>query len=550
MAWGGCGSSGATRKGVKDARSAKVSKPTDEKGRSDASQGQTNALPQALRRSPVKVTYTALVRFGCSNANRTLETLLAITDELRAKGRLVVEYIGRRTLPDGGCQRKGQRVHRGFCAPKDEIEGAMTQVCAAKLAQDRKAWRRFLTCTLANKTSSIAWQRCAAAAQIDAKKLSACVKGEPGERLLAASMKRAKLGLQHGSPTLLVNGAHHRGGHDRLALLRAGCERDRSLAICAKLPSEVTALVLTDKRCKSCVLSLLRKNLRARFFPSLKLRVVDYSSAEGKTLYRRLKLKYLPAWLFETSVERSPGYAKVKRWMDRRGPYYHLGPLGRWNPTAEVCDNGKDDTGNGKVDCQDPTCKLNLSCRKTKPRRIDLFLMSQCPFANRALLALEKLLTKHKRFKRRLSLKLHYIADHPGKGKTCRRQKPAHRGFCSLHGTTEVQETLRQVCVQDLYGRGKRYLRYIFCRAKDFRSNNWRVCARREISAKRIARCVKRRGEKLLAESIKLPKMLRISGSPTWLSNNKREFSATTEKALLDNYCKDNPKEKVCRGRP
>ena len=46
-----------------------------------------------------------------------------------------------------------------------------------------------------------------------------------------------------------------------------------------------------------------------------------------------------------------------------------------------VCDDGKDDDGDGLIDCDDPDCKNNWLCtpKKEKPE-VELFVMSHCPF--------------------------------------------------------------------------------------------------------------------------------------------------------------------------
>jgi hypothetical protein len=177
--------------------------------------------------------------------------------------------------------------------------------------------------------------------------------------------------------------------------------------------------------------------------------------------------------------------------------------------------------------------------------------MSQCPFGNRGLLALEQLLAKHKRFAKRVRLGLHYIVDRPkGSGKRCYGRNATYRGFCALHGATEAEENMRQLCAKRLYKRGNRYLRYIFCRARDYRSTDWRSCTGKGIKANRLERCVKVLGPKLLAKSMRLTKQLKISGSPTWLSNNKRKFSGVNERSIREGYCKDNPKETICKKSP
>ncbi|MBU0762024.1 MAG: hypothetical protein KKD39_03280, partial [Candidatus Altiarchaeota archaeon] len=54
----------------------------------------------------------------------------------------------------------------------------------------------------------------------------------------------------------------------------------------------------------------------------------------------------------------------------------------------EICDNGVDDTSDGKADCEDPACALALNCRPELPAKLDLFIMSECPFGTEALFAL------------------------------------------------------------------------------------------------------------------------------------------------------------------
>jgi hypothetical protein len=551
-----CGTSGATQKagasGTTPATRAAKGEDPRGSGASEHAGKKGSALPRALRHARVKVTYTALVRHRCYFAQRTLRALFEATNELRAEGRLQVEYIADPALAAGGCKRRREVAHRGFCTPrgKVEVEGAIANLCAAKLAKDRAARRRFLDCSVTDWTSSTPWRRCAGVARIAPKPLAACIKGAQGEALLRASMQRAKLGQKHGSPTLLVNGKRYRGGRDRLSLLRGGCSADASMAACSKLPKvvPVKAIVLTDKRCKSCKYEGVLRNMQGRFFPGLKLRVVDYASAEGKKLYSSLKIKLLPVWLFEKGVEQADRYDRVKRWMIPLGPYLKMRLPARWDPTAEICDNGKDDTGNGKVDCQDSTCSAKLICRKATPRRIDLFLMSHCPFANKALQALDSLFAKRKTFARRLTFRMHYIVTRPRGRRRCYRNERPVRGFCALHGAEAVRENMRRLCAARLYGRKNEYLRYIFCRTQNYRSKDWRVCTGKGISAKRIQRCVKRRGKKLLTENFKLTSALKIVGSPTWLSNNRRKFSGINKRAILDNFCKDNPKEKLCKG--
>lgn len=74
--------------------------------------------------------------------------------------------------------------------------------------------------------------------------------------------------------------------------------------------------------------------------------------------------------------------------------------------------------------------------------RLKLFLMSNCPFGNKAEEQVKRLIS---RFEGKLEVEPHYILS---KG-----QSPAcFSGFCSLHGAYEAEQDLRELCVYKLYG--------------------------------------------------------------------------------------------------
>ena len=61
-----------------------------------------------------------------------------------------------------------------------------------------------------------------------------------------------------------------------------------------------------------------------------------------------------------------------------------------------------------------------------------------------------------------------------------------------------------------------------------------------------MEKCFAEKGDKLLAENIKIANGLGIGASPTWLVNGKTKFSGVTPKAVQDNFCKANPGLKGC----
>jgi len=415
-----------------------------------------------------------------------------------------------------------------------ELRGNILQLCVQR-SHSTATFLKFLRCQNKDWRSIPSdWERCAREAGIDTRRLGACYTTAAGEQLLRDSMRRAQAAGAKGSPTIVVAGKEHSGGRTKRDFLRAICssfaEAERPAA-CAAVPPpvQVRMVMLADRRCSdaSCQTAGLLDNLRARFFPALTVRELDYSSAEGKRLYRALKLKHLPALLLEPGVEQVESYAQIQHWLKPRGKYLLLGVPARFDPTAEICDNKKDDTGNGRVDCADPTCRQQLLCRRTRPRHLQVFVMSQCPYGVIGLNAIKEVLSN---FKGRLAFEIHYIATQAEGG-----------GFSALHGQPEVEENIRQLCAKQHYGRGNTYLDYIWCRNKDVRSDDWKPCAQGRISAQVIERCASGpEGKQLLARDIKTAAALGISGSPTWLANNRHKFNGVTAEAIKTEVCKHN----------
>jgi 2-hydroxychromene-2-carboxylate isomerase/glutaredoxin len=472
----------------------------------------------------------------------------AFTPVLKAMGDRMdfnLHYIADK-VPAGKKCRRNKEPYKGFCAlhGKPEVIGNIQQLCVMKHYPQLAQWLPFVECQ--NKTwRNIPnnWEGCAKQANLDVAKLKGCIDGAEGLQLHTASSNKAKARRASGSPTIYVGGKSYRGGRSKNDLMRAVCQQlsgDKPKP-CTNIPEpvEVKAIVLTDKRCTKCNTAGLQANLRGRFFPKLSVRTVDYSTPEGKKLYAQFKLKMLPVWLFEKSVTKAEKFARIKRWMIPAGEYFKLRVPARFDPTAEICDNKKDDTGNGKVDCDDDSCKGKLVCREEKKKQVDVFVMSQCPFGVKALDAMKEVL---KNFGSAIKFDVHYIADEVPAGKKCRRNKDPHKGFCALHGKSEVDENMRQLCAKKYYRAGNKYLDYIWCRNKNYRSNEWKGCAKEAgLDAAKIEKCAEGpEGIKLHSASSKIAKTLGVSGSPTWLANNRFKFSGIAANAIKQNICTRN----------
>lgn len=424
-------------------------------------------------------------------------------------------------------------------AGDSELEGDILQLCVQKLYPSARTFLGFMACQARSyATVPQGWEQCADEAGLSRYQVRSCQRTD-GERLLRASLARAQAANATGSPTILIAGSPHQGERTLTGFLRPLCKAFRGSppAGCKALPvePEVRATVLSDKRCPACATESIMKNLEARFFPKLNVKQLDYGSAEGKRLYRELKLKYLPAILFDASVEKAESYSLLGRWLVDVGSYKQLRIPATFDPTAEICDNTIDDNGDGKVDCADRTCLDTLVCRKEQKRRLDVFVMSLCPFAAQGIGAMKEVL---RTFKGKLDFDLHYIVE-----------KQPDGGFTALHGPAEVEENRRQLCAKKLYRRGNLYLDYLTCRAADYRSEDWERCATGKLSAKRIEACVKKEGDALLGLDHKLTTALRMTASPTWLANNRHTFTGITAEAIILGVCKHNPELEACKNR-
>lgn len=419
-----------------------------------------------------------------------------------------------------------------------EVDGNIVQLCAMKYYPDPREYMKFIECQ--NKEMREIpgnWERCAQQTGLDKGKLDACFKGAEGKDLLRASMKRAQEAKASGSPTIKLAGEDYNGGRSKMDFMRAICEKmpGTKPEACAKIPEEpaVHVTILNDKRCTKCATAGLEANLKARFFPKLVVKQIEYGTDEGKALFKELALTHLPAWLFDADVEKSERYTQIKRWLMPKGKYQQLRVPASFDPTAEICDNKIDDTGDGKIDCDDATCKAQLVCREEKKNDVQVFVMSQCPFGVKALDAMKEVLDNFKGTP--LKFDVHYIAD----------KTPT--GFNALHGQPEVDENIRHLCAKKYYGRGNKYLDYIWCRNKNYRSSDWKPCATGGIDAAKIEKCAGGpEGAKLLEEDIQIAKALDVSGSPTWLANNRHKFSGITAEAVKTNICQHNPELKNC----
>jgi hypothetical protein len=421
-----------------------------------------------------------------------------------------------------------------------EVTGDLAQVCV--MQQKAEQLLPFIVCQNENPQAvDTNWRECAQKNGIDASALEKCITGDEGQKLLSASFDEAKKRGAQGSPTMFLAGKPYEGGRKARDFVKAVCgATDGSKPeACAKIPvpPKVSAIFLSDSRCKECDIHGLEPRLRAEL-GGLVVEHVDYATDKGKALYKEVSAagsKTLPTVLLGPEVAQdTEGYATLQRFLREVGGYRELALGGRWDPTAEICDNaGVDDDGDGKADCKDEGCKEFLGCRPTKEKKLDLFVMSQCPYGAKAMIAAKEF-TDH--FKGQVSLDVHFIGDQRD-GK-----------LQSMHGPDEVDEDVREHCATQLYGKDHQFLSYLSCRSEDYKNPDWKACATKAgMDADKIQQCFDGTGKDGVAKSFAYAASLGIASSPTFLVNNKRQFNAIAASAIQREYCQDNPGLAGCK---
>lgn len=304
--------------------------------------------------------------------------------------------------------------------------------------------------------------------------------------------------------------------------------------------TDIVMKVIDDKRCEECYTAEILEQLK--MVPELENATIieqDFTDDWVKAYLETNEIEALPAIIFNSSnIE-----TNIDQFLEEipSGEYSLL--IGSTlNPFAEICDDGIDDTGNWLTDCEDTTCSSKPICRTEEKGKLDVFLMWFCPYWEIAAKAIPSL---QDTFWEDLNIDLHYIAEKTWDWTTA-------EAFDSLHGTTEAEENIRQLCIKKYYWVDMLidYLQERYANA----NNYWAVedepsvaYTAVNIEATKIDNCVSNwEWAELLEEDIKLAKELWIWASPTWLANNKYTFGGIEASAIQTEFCKYNSELEWC----
>ncbi|MGO8997012.1 MAG: hypothetical protein ACLQVI_27160 [Polyangiaceae bacterium] len=431
---------------------------------------------------------------------------------------LNVEYIG---------QNKGGEPS-SMHGP-NEVKGDLLQVCAKKYAPE-KAFD-FILCQNENsKEVATNGAACATKLGAPAAKITACAEGQEGKDLLLASFKRSQDKGAGGSPTIFIAGKKYEGGRKPNDFIKAICNGagDKKPASCANIPEspKVNVTILSDKRGGAdCDPTRLEGSIRGAIGSPV-VTNVDYSSPEGKQLFGSLGPAMLPAAVFDSTLDADKdAVTALSRGLKDAGGHRVLSG-GAWNPSCA-------DDGGCKLDA----CKSTMQCRQEVPKKLDVFVMAQCPFGVKGLDAMKEVTDNFKKAGEAIDFSVHYIGDGDAKS------------LSSMHGPGEVAEDVREECAIQHYGKGLKYMDYVWCRNKSIKDANWESCTGGStgIDTDVIKKCSEGdEGKQLVARSFSESKALGIGASPTWLANNKYKFSGIDAQTIKSNLCSHNAKLAGC----
>ncbi len=452
----------------------------------------------------------------CPYGVQAVDGIKPALDKLGRDVDFTMDFVGQGTSPSNLTSMHG---------PK-EVTGDIVQLCAAKHAPDK--YMDMVVCQNKNyREVDTNWERCASENGIAASEIRTCLEGGEGRKLLAASFARAAKRGATGSPTIYVNGQSYQGGRKGNDFLKAICKAASTKpAACQAIPEAkpVNVFVLGDKRCPDCETDKIAEGIKSKIEKPV-LKVLDYGDPDGRKLYDEIKPGALPIVAFDGTLrEDADSWEELGGSAKPAGSYSYIPAGGEWMPACADADG-----------CSKAECKESIACRKEVPNKLEVFVMSQCPYGVKALDAMQEVL---KSFGDKLEFSIQFIGD-----------GDAATGLTSMHGQAEVDENLREICAFKHYAKKNKFMDYIWCRNKDIRSADWKKCTggTTGIDTAKIQKCSEGdEGKKLLEASYKLASSMGIGGSPTWMANNKHKFSGIDAETVRKNVCQHNASLKGC----
>jgi len=419
-----------------------------------------------------------------------------------------------------------------------EVDENIRQLCAIKYGSEGYKYMDYIFCRNKN-IQSTAWESCAREAALDVAKVTACAEGAEGKALHSESVKRAEARGARGSPTIYLADQQYSGGRDALSFQRALCAHLEGNPACEGMPAcasdadctakpgkigkcanpnqedarcdyvdplPVKLIVLNDKTCSSCDTSNI-VGVSKQLFLGLTTRNVDVASAEGEKLVEALGITVVPAYLFDGNVVNTASWktnSRLAASFEKKGDYYKIldSATGARRHVSEDARKAYQEA-------------IGLTSGDNRPQ-IDFFVMSYCPYGNIAEEAIEPV---YQLLGDKAEFKPHYViySNYQGGGPNYCLDDESK--YCSMHGIQELNQNIRELCVDKYMGIGK-YFEFVLAMNKECNSRNADACwtAVAEglgLDTAKIAECESEEGLAFAKADLELGNTLGVSGSPT-----------------------------------
>ena len=290
--------------------------------------------------------------------------------------------------------------------------------------------------------------------------------------------------------------------------------------------SALTVYIVDNMNCPYCnVTSLV--DIAKQVFANATINLYNYNSTQGQSFIKLTNTNSVPLMLFgKTQLEKSPIWSRLRHdAFESAGDYYYLTALSLGSNPYYL-----DPTIRAKFEAQLAAQKKAAAAFKAKATagkpRVDLFVMAYCPYGNQAENALAPV---YDALKDNATFVPHYIVS------------GSSGGFKSLHGTQEVHEDIREICVYHMYGQKGWFNFVIAMNDKSTVQNSdstWKQIATNVgLNVTAIQNCYDQNGTRYLEQEENLTDALSVTGSPTIYFGGVLYSGQRTSESYLNSLC-------------
>jgi glutaredoxin len=474
------------------------------------------------------------VRSKCPYSAQVIDAIAPVMETMGDVVDLQIDYIVQAVPPGQFNSLYGQQG----------VNGNIIQLCAMEHEPDN--YMDFLVC-MNEDVRSIPdnWEVCAEREGLNKELLNNCYYGDEGRQLLSESARRTDEAGVRASPTIFIAGEPYWGDRNSVSFQRTICRHTthpacESVPMCGsdfecpadagqipvcinpneanarceqQDPIEFEVTVLTDINCNYCDTSQIVQDIQ-RVFIEAQVRTVDAGSVEGQTLIAELGITVAPAFIFDPAVKESSAWnqnPQIAGAFEEVGNYLKL----------------RDDV-TGASFIIDPEERrrvyesIGLIFDDNTPQ-IDFFVMSFCPYGNQVEEILEQVFYN---LGDAVEFNPHYVlySNYNGGGPDFCFDDESQ--YCSMHGIIEVNQNIRELCVNEHLGVGAWF---DFASAINANCNVQNADACWEavaddlgIDKSIVTNCFENEALDLLEKELRLNRILNVRGSPTIFIEGER----------------------------